>query len=151
MLGDVLVTTVYTHNDHSVLNIYSVALVLAAHASDDAIVVVTDSCIQVPAVERGVSMVPRDSLAALQGSSKTPSTTTTTAAKETSCTHDSPLAPGAPLSRLEHHDAADDLAKTLAIHPQMVARNRKVVVAMHRDIIGDPFWDEHPEILGTEG
>ena len=107
--------------------------------------------LQVPAIERGVSMVPRDSLAAQQGSSKSPSTTTMTAAKDTSCTHDSSLAPGAPLSKLEHHDAADELAKTPAIHPQMVARNRRVVVTMHRDIIGDPFWDEHPEILGTEG
>lgn len=105
------------------------------------------SCVQVPAIEREVTMAPQDSLATQQRSSETPNTTTTTTTeKDTdslSCTYSS-----SPFSKLKNSDTADDLAGTPAIHSQMVARNRRVVVTMHTDIISDPFWDEHPMILG---
>ena len=32
----------------------------------------------------------------------------------------------------------------------LVARRRKTVAVLHVDIIGEPFWSEHAEILGVD-
>ena len=94
-----------------------------------------------------MTMAPQDSLATQQRSSGTLNTTTTTTTEKDTDSLSCPYG-SSPFSKLKNSDTADDLAETPAIHSQMVARNRRVVVTMHTDIIGDPFWDEHPMILG---
>ena len=101
----------------------------------------SDLCVQANYKSK-VSMTLQEGLATQPSSSTlTTATTNTMTAATDSYSHadDSTLGPDSTF---------DSSAETL--DSQMVARKQRIVVKLHVDIISDSFWEEHPDILGTE-
>ena len=101
----------------------------------------SDLCVQVNYKSK-VSMTLQESLATQPSSSTLTTATTNTMTAAYSHADDSTLGPDSTF------DTANSSAETL--DSQMVARKQRIVVKLHVDIISDSFWEEHPDILGTE-
>ena len=101
----------------------------------------SDLCVQANYKSK-VSMTLQEGLATQPSSSTvTTATTNTMTAATDSYSH-------ADDSTLGADSTFDSSAETL--DSQMVARKQRIVVKLHVDIISDSFWEEHPDILGTE-
>ena len=98
----------------------------------------SDLCVQANYKSK-VSMTLQEGLATQPSSSTLTTATTNTMTAAYSHADDSTLGPDSTF---------DSSAETL--DSQMVARKQRIVVKLHVDIISDSFWEEHPDILGTE-
>ena len=104
----------------------------------------SDLCVQAN-YKRKVSMTLQEGLATQPSSSTlTTATTNTMTAATDSYSHadDSTLGPDSTFNTANSSAETSD--------SQMVARKQRTVVKLHVDIISDSFWEEHPDILGTE-
>lgn len=104
----------------------------------------SDLCVQAN-YKRKVSMTLQEGLATRPSSSTLATATTNTM---TAATDSYSHADDSTLGRDSTFNTANSSAETS--DSQLVARKQRTVVKLHVDIINDSFWEEHPDILGTE-